>query len=43
MSIKVETSNGGYAEVVKHSVTESGKEILTVSLKYGLIINNKTL
>lgn len=37
------TPNGGYAEVVKHSVTESGKEIITFSLKYGLIVHAELL
>jgi len=27
MNIKVVTSNGGYAEIIKHSATEEGKEI----------------
>jgi hypothetical protein len=40
---KVETPNGGYAEVVKHSVSPDGKEIITFSLKYGLIIHAEVL
>ena len=42
--IRVETVNGGYAEVIQHSKAKSsGKEIITFSLKYALIIHAEFL
>ena len=38
-NIKVETPNGGYAEIVQHSISPEGKELVTFSLKYGLIVS----
>lgn len=41
--VKVEKDNGIYAEVIKHSSTEHGKEIATVAVKYGLIVHSELL
>lgn len=40
-NIKIETPNGGYAEVIQHSVSPEGKEIITFSVKYGLIVHSE--
>jgi len=37
------TPNGGYAEVVKHSVSKGGKGLITFNVKYGLIIHAEVL
>lgn len=43
-NIAINTPNGGYAEIIKHSVSEcTGKEIITYSLKYGLIVHAEFL
>lgn len=41
--VKVKTPNGGYVEVVQHSKDANGKDILTVNVKYGLIIHAEFL
>lgn len=42
--MKVSTPNGGYAELVQKSkCAKTGKEILTVSVKYGLIVHAEFL
>jgi len=41
--IKVETVNGGYVEIVQHSVNQAGEELLTVNTKYGLIVHAEWL
>lgn len=43
MSKKYYSDNGTYAEVVAHSVSPEGKEIITYSLKYGLIVHSEKL
>lgn len=44
MKIKVERPNGIYAEIIQHSkAKDSGKEVLTVAVKYGLIVHSEFL
>lgn len=40
---RVEKENGIYAEVIAHSVSPKGKEIVTVAVKYGLIVHAEFL
>ena len=42
-NVKVEKDNGIYAEVIAHSVSPQGKEIVTVAVKYGLIVHAEFL
>lgn len=41
--MKVNTINGGYAEIIQYSKNKDGKEIITYSLKYGLIVHAEML
>ena len=41
--MKIETPNNGYAEIIQYSKNEEGKEIITYSLKYGLIVHAEML
>lgn len=41
--MKVEGKNGITAEVVQHSISETGKEIITFNVKYGLIVHAEQL
>jgi len=42
-NIILEGKNGVRVEVVQHSISESGKEIFTVNVKYGLLIHAELL
>lgn len=43
MQTKVEKENGIYAEVVAHSKSPSGAEIVTIAVKYGLFVHAEFL
>jgi len=42
-NVKVQKDNGIYAEVIAHSVSPQGKEIVTVAVKYGLFVHAEFL